>query len=303
MKTVCDVAIILVGLDSRAYVEQCLDSLRKTQWDGITYDTIYVDNASRDGSVAAIQGKFPEVTVIANPTNAGFCRACNQASSQSSSRYIFYLNDDTIVFPDTIPRLVRFLDQTPDATAVGCRLLYPDMSEQWSGRRFPTWKNAIFGRRSLMGKWFPNAAPIRQYLYKDAMERGEAFVVDWIPGSCTLARRSAVEVIGGLPEDLHYWSDAVFCDRLTRAVPGKLYVLPASRLIHFEGHGSGKKTYKLANRLILDFHRGAYTFYCEHFQLGPLHPARWFAAVGLGFRARLLMLVNWVRNVTKTPAA
>jgi GT2 family glycosyltransferase len=279
-------------------VEQCLESLAKTEWNGITQQTIYVDNGSRDGSVEAVRTRFPEVMVIANAENAGFCRACNQAAGQTASRYIFYLNDDTIVFPDTVPKLVRFLDNTPEAIAAGCRLLYPDMTEQWSARRFPTWKNAVFGRRSLMGKWFPNAGSMRAYLYKDEMERGEPFAVDWIPGSCTLARREVVERIGGLPENLHYWSDAVFCDRLTRAVLGKLYVMPASRLIHFEGKGSGEKSYSMANWLIRDFHRGAYTFYCEHFQLGPLHPARWLAAAGLGIRAHLLMFVNWLKHAT-----
>jgi GT2 family glycosyltransferase len=142
-----DVAIIIVGLDLRSFVEQRLRSLDKTEWHELTHQTVYVDNGSRDRTADAVRGEFPNVSVIPNPTNVGFCRACNQAMDSSDSRYIFYLNDDTIVMPDTIPRLVEFLESTPNAIAAGCRVFYPDMSEQWSARRFPTWKNALFGRQ------------------------------------------------------------------------------------------------------------------------------------------------------------
>jgi GT2 family glycosyltransferase len=170
------------------------------------------------------------------------------------------------------------------------------MREQWSARRFPTWKNAVFGRRSLLSKWFPNARVVREYLFKDELERGLPFIVDWIPGSCTLVRREAAEAIGGLPESLHYWSDAVFCDRLRRVFGGNIYVVPDVTLIHFEGQGSGKKSLELRNWLVRDFHRGAYAFYCEHYQLGPFHPARWLAAGGLGARAQLLMWINSLKH-------
>lgn len=291
-----DVVIIIVGLDAWHYVEQCLDSLSRVDWGHLTQQTIYVDNASRDGSAEKVREKFGDVDVIANATNIGFCRACNQAVAKSASRYVFYLNDDTIVMPDTIPRLIRFLDSTPIATAAGCRVFYGDMTEQWSARRFPTWKNALFGRRSLLTKWFPNAKVVRHYLFKDQIDQGIPFAVDWIPGSCSLVRREAVDKVGGLPEDLHYWSDAVFCDRLNRIAGGSIYIVPESRLIHFEGRGSGTKTRVLSNWLIKDFHRGAYTFYCEHFQLGPNHPARWLAASGLAARAGLMIFVNWVKS-------
>jgi N-acetylglucosaminyl-diphospho-decaprenol L-rhamnosyltransferase len=299
MKREPDVVIIIVGLDARHFVLQCLRSLATTEWSGILHQTVYVDNGSRDGTVDEVRSAFPDVTVIANSNNVGFCRACNQAARPTQSRYIFYLNDDTIVFSDTVPRLVRFLDENVEAVAAGCRLLYPDLSEQWSARRYPSWRNAIFGRRSLATKFFPRARVVREYLYKDQMEGTQPFAVDWIPGSCTLIRRQASERVGGLPEDLHYWSDTVFCDRVRRTAPGRFYVVPESKLIHFEGHGSGDKSIKKANWLIRDFHRGAYVFYCEHYGLGPMHPARWFAAVGLALRAGFLMLRKSFRRVVK----
>ncbi len=291
-----DLAIVIVGLNARHYVQQCLVSLAKTEWRGLTQETIYVDNGSSDGSPDVVRDEFPEVTLIANSTNLGFCQACNQGAKASHSRYVFYLNDDTLVFEDTIPKLVRFLNQKPDALAAGCRLVYPDMREQWSARRFPTWRNALFGRKSALSRYFPNARVVRRYLYKDQMERGDPFVVDWIPGSCTLVRREAVERIGGLPEDLHYWSDAVFCSRLMHANTGKIYLVPSSTLIHIEGKGSGAESYESADWKIRDFHRGAYAFYCEYHRLGSRHPARWVAVAGLGARAGMLLCANWMKH-------
>jgi GT2 family glycosyltransferase len=294
MTTPTDVLIVIVGINSWTYLKGCLESLNQTDWGSITHKTVYVDNDSRDRSPDRVRVRFPTVEVILNNWNAGFGRACNQGASTAPSTYVFYLNNDTILYPDTIPLLVRFLEETPKAGAAGPRLLWPDLTDQWSARRFPTWKNGLFGRHSLLSRAFPQSPIVRKYLYKDEMRRGQPFRVDWIPGSCTLARREALNRIGGIPEELHYWSDAVFCDRLQRE-EWEIYLLPTSKLIHFEGKGSGIRTYRARRWLIEDFHHGAFAFYCEHNNLGPWSLMRWFAALALGLRCRLLTCANWLR--------
>jgi len=292
MESSKDIAVVVVGMNAWGYVKDCLESLAKTDWKSITHAAVYVDNASTDGSADNVRARFPEVLVIANPQNVGFCKACNQGAAAVQSRYVFYLNNDTVLYPDTVPQLFDFLEKVPEAGAAGCRLFYGDMGEQWSARRFPTWKNGVMGRHSFLSHLFPNARVVREYLYKDQMAAEEPFEVDWVPGSCTLVRREAAERIGGLPEELHYWSDAVFCDRLWRS-GCKVYFVPRAKLIHFEGKGSGDRTPEWKGWHIRDFHRGAYAFYCEHYRLGRWNPARWFAALALGLRCRFLTMTSW----------
>jgi GT2 family glycosyltransferase len=283
-----DVAVIVVGFNTVDYVRQCLSSLRSTAWGGYTFRLVYVDNASTDASAETVRHEFPDVEIVANRENVGFCRACNQAAALTASRYVYLLNNDTVVFPETIPALLRFLDAMPAAGVAGNRLLNPDLSDQWSARRFPSALNALFGRRTWLGRRFANGEAMRDYLYKDEMRRGEPFQVDWVPGSCSLVRREAYESIGGLPDDMHYWSDAVFCDRLA-AAGWQTFVVPAAPLVHFEGQGTGVHSFDVRRWLIADFHRGAYRFYCEHYRLTRIHPARWVAWLGLDLRRRLLV--------------
>jgi len=187
-----DISVIIVGLNARDYVIDCLASLQKTSWAGYSSEVIYVDNGSEDQSAETVRRLFPEVRVIANSKNIGFCRAVNQGSKAGRGRYLYHLNDDTILMEDTIPRLAKFLDETPEAGAAGNRLLNPDGTDQWSARRFPNWYNGFLGRKTLFGRLFPSSKILRHYLYKDEMECGIPFEVDWVPGSCTLPKTSTI---------------------------------------------------------------------------------------------------------------
>jgi len=291
MREPVDIAVVIVGLNARDYVRGCLRSLSKTDWGRYSHAVVYVDNASSDGSVEMVETEFPWVTVLANDRNQGFCRACNQGAAAVQSRYVYYLNDDTLVERDSIRLLAEFLDATPRAGVAGNRLLNPDGSEQWSARRFPSLINGLFGRRSLLSRWFPDSWPVRHYLYKDELRRSEPFPVDWVPGSCTMARREVIERVGGLPEDLHYWSDALLCDRIRRA-GWEIFVVPEARLVHFEGKGSGHRSLAARCWHVREFHRSAFRFYCEHHQVSRYSPTRLFAGAALGLRAALLLAVQ-----------
>lgn len=290
-----DVAVVLVGLNARTYIEECLRSLGAAGWRRVTYQTIYVDNGSRDGSVDMVRTQFPEVRVIANPQNVGFCPAANQGARAAQARFLFFLNDDTLVLDDAVARLVEFLDQQPAAGIVGSRLFYPDLTEQWSGRRFPTLWNAILGRRTWLTRFLPNASPVANYLCKDQLQGDEPFQVDWVSAAALMVRRAVFEAVGGFPEDYYYWHEPVFSDRVAKQGLAT-YLHPRSRIIHYEGQGSGPRPYPVQRFHIVNFHDGAYRCYCEHFGLRAYDPSRWFAYAALKSRAWLLLAGLWFRS-------
>jgi GT2 family glycosyltransferase len=283
-----DVAIILVGLNANQFVKQCIETVDKADWSRHAYEIIYVDNGSKDRSVETVREHFPHVKIIANDANLGYCKAANQGARIAASRHYFFLNDDTIVYADAIPILIDFLDAHPEVGVVGGRLLNVDLTDQWSGRRFPSPWNAILGRRSWLSRVFPNAKPLTDYLYRDQVAAGEPFEADWVSAAALLVDRETFALAGMFAEDYYYWHEAVFCDRVRRA--GKsVYLHPQSKIIHYEGKGSGARPYPVQRWHILDFHRGAYCCYCEHYNLGRLSPARWLTAAALGVRAMILL--------------
>src|SRR5262245_26063930 len=190
-----DVAVIIIGKDARDYVVQCLESLGSAEWGAVTHELVYVDNGSSDDSVSAVAQRFPSVRLVANPANVGFCRAANQGARLTSSRYCYFLNDDTIVVGDAIARLVELMDRNPSVGTVGSRLVYPDGREQWSGRRFPSIVNAFLGRRSVLTRWFPNTRQVRDYLCVEQLQRGAPFDVDWVSAAGQNVRRETFNAV------------------------------------------------------------------------------------------------------------
>jgi GT2 family glycosyltransferase len=293
MNSSSEIAVIIVGMNTRAYVEDCLNSLAATDWGRYTHQVVYVDNASSDETVQVVKQQFPTVHILENKENVGFCRAANQGARSVNARYLLHLNNDTLVDSTSIAQLARFLDEHPGAAIVGCRLLNHDLTDQWSARRFPSGIHSVLGRRSFVAKRFPEAKAVREYLFKDQLRKGEPFKVDWVGTPCMMVRAEVFEAVGGFPEDFYYWHEATFCQKVLHT-HGETWVVPTAKVIHFEGKGGGVRSYNVRRWHILDFHRGAYRFHVEFRRLPRLHPRRWFAAVGLGARAALLLTVNWL---------
>jgi len=293
MTRTVDISVVMVGMNTRDYVRHALASLARSDWGRFTSEIIYVDNNSQDDTVAMIRAEFPDVIVVANSSNRNFCSAANQGSQLVNGRFLLHLNNDTIVEPDAIAQMAEFIDQTPNAGVVGCRLLNPDGTDQWSARSFPSWYNSFLGRRSTLSRLLPNWKIARDYLFKDKIVGEIPFQVDWTGTPCMLVRRENFFRVGGFPEDFYYWHEAVFCNRLARQ-GGEVWIVPTARVIHFEGKGGGPRPYSVRRWHIIDFSRGAYRFYCERHSLHRLNPVRWIAAAGLAAHVALSLFINWI---------
>ena len=82
-----------------------------------------MDNHSLDGSQEMVRQKFPEVKLLANAQNVGFSQANNQAIRQSSGEYVLLLNPDTIVEESTFRKTIEYMDNHPDAGALGVKMI------------------------------------------------------------------------------------------------------------------------------------------------------------------------------------
>lgn len=290
-----DVAIILVGINALDFVRGCLDSIQKAVWRGKTFEVVYVDNGSTDATCEVLAADYPWVKVIEKGHNAGYCVAANEGARLTDSRYLCFLNDDTVVLEDAIALLIEFLDDHPEVGTVGNRLVYPDGSEQYSGRSFPTLMSCIMGRRSPLTRLFPNAPWVRKYLCKDKLKQGEPFEVDWVSAAGQVFRPADFWRVGGYDESYYYWHEAVICKRLAN-LGRKVMLHPRSRVIHYEGKGSGHRPFHVQKFHILDFHRGAHRCFCELHGIGKFHPLRFLVGGLLGTRAAIALLMIRLRS-------
>jgi N-acetylglucosaminyl-diphospho-decaprenol L-rhamnosyltransferase len=278
-----DVAVIVINFNTSAEARRAVETAAADlDLAGRDWTAIIVDNASSDGGPGALQD-LPRTTVIANEKNAGFGAAVNQAARASGARLLWLLNPDCEVQPGAFATLAATLDRHPECAIAAPQLLNDDGSVQASARGEPSASTGLFGRNTLLTRFFPSAGVARRNLpAADLVASGvESAPVDWVMGAAMLVRREAFDLVGGFDERYFlYWEDADLCRRLRERGWSTRYVPPA-RVKH-SGGASAKTRSREATRA---FHRSAYLYYATHVVPSPWHPARWFARVALAARA------------------
>lgn len=250
-------SVIMVNLNTRELAIESLQKIR-TSLNGISSETFFVDNGSKDGSVEAVASKFSRVNIIANTDNLGFSHAVNQAILKCNGEYILLLNPDITIHANTVGQLVNFMEVCPEAGAVSPYLSYPDGRQQDFCSLFPTLRRQFLqltGLRILVPHWIKR----RFTILKE--NRTEPFEVDWVIGACVILRRKAVENAGYLDEDFFmYGEDLDLCYRL-RKNGWKVYVLPDVKIFHI---GSPKDTLRSGIFKEPLIHHTTYLFFKKH---------------------------------------
>ncbi|HEV3448201.1 MAG TPA: glycosyltransferase family 2 protein [Gemmataceae bacterium] len=145
-----DVSVCIASWNCRDILRACLLSVHDQPQD-VRLETIVVDNGSNDGAADMVAEEFPEVVLVRNATNLGFATANNQAAERARGRYLFFLNNDTVLPAGALGRLVAFADAHPEVGILGPRLRDGDGQVQVSYRRRPT-IGALLHRTSVL-RW------------------------------------------------------------------------------------------------------------------------------------------------------
>lgn len=281
-------SIIIVNYYTRNFLVNCINAIYRTP-PSYPFELIVVDNASEDAIHKVLGDKFPKVRIIDNNCNLGFARANNQGLREAKGEYILFINPDVIPKPGAIDKLIKFMMQHKDAGCVGGKLLNPDGSLQFSCRKFPTFLNVFFGRRSLLTKFFPNNRISRDFLLTD-INHNRVQRVDWIMGACMMTSKEVLERVGGFDEDYFLFvEDVDFCYRLRKANLSTYY-LPDAQFLHFHG----VSTDRFWKKSLKEHNLGMYKFFVKHYRI--VTPLRILLYVGVIFRILLIMGIKSLIN-------
>ena len=261
----CDVSICIVNWNGREVLADLLESLHKLT-DTASIEVIVVDNASADGSAEMVRRLFPWAKLIVNDTNLGFARANNQAARVALGRRLYFLNNDTVLPAGSIDTLVRFLDEYPDAVAVGPQLINADGSYQPSCRNLPTLAALLYKVRVL--RWTGMFRSAYKVYRTVDLEPDQIAQVEQLGGAALLITREAFETCGGWDEAFVFGlEDVDFCARLRES--GPLFYMGKAQVTHLGGVSS-----EANSRFV---YRGYQCGYARY--LRKHHPNPWAAPV------------------------
>jgi hypothetical protein len=269
------VLAVIVNYRSAALAIDCLRSLESQRKDLPALRVTVVENASDDGSDAAIgqaitaNGWWTWATLLPLSENRGFAAGNNAAiapalASPEPPDYVLLLNPDTAVHAGAITALVEFIEVNPRVGIAGSRLEHVTGKPQRSAFRFPGVFSELESGLRL--------GIVSRMLHKRVVApppQMSACRTDWVAGASVMIRREVFDAIGLLDEGYFlYYEEVDFCRRAARAGWSCWYV-PASRVIHLVGQSSG----------VTDVSRRA-----------QRRPAYWFASRRRYFRKHLGLL-------------
>jgi GT2 family glycosyltransferase len=246
-----DVSVCIANWNCRDYLHGCLTSLLESPQDA-SVEVIVVDNASTDGASDMVADEFPDVFLIQNAENLGFARASNQAAKSANGRYVFFLNNDTVVPPLTLGRLVAFADVNPHVGMIGPRLRDGDGKLQISYRRKPTLR-AMLHRAALL-RWTGLFRRAYDEYRRDGFEPNGVRRVEVLMGAAVLMPRAVYEQCGGWDEGFRFGvEDVELSARVGRARP--LVHLPGVEITHFGRVSSRQNVTFAAPNLMIGYVR------------------------------------------------
>jgi GT2 family glycosyltransferase len=261
-----DLSVSIVNTGSRELLLACLASLV-----GTAAEIVVLDNASEDGSVAAVRERFPDVRVIAQRQRAGFGANHNTVVRATSGRYVYVLNEDTTADDWGFEALTAYLDTHPRVAALGPRLVYPDGRVQDSAWRFPTPLVSMLSLATL------GRLGVTQ-------SRGDApRAVDWVMGAAVLLRRQALEEVGLFDEGFFLYSEEVDLQVRLRRAGWEVHYFPEAKVVHHESQFSAD----IPERRINEMWRSRHRYWNKHHSAAGARIAA--LATGAQYAARALL--------------
>lgn len=239
--TATRVSAVVVSFNVRDLLLDCVASLECAREVGSLAEIIVVDNASTDGSAAAVRERFPDVQVI-DHANRGYGAGANRGIAASTGEYVLVLNPDTTVPAGTIRALVDHMNRHGNCGIAAPDLRYPDGSQQPSRRRFPRRLTPIF-ESTVLEQWWPDNPWVRDYRMMDSTKE-VTDTVDWVVGAALLIRRSALKRAGLFDEAFWmYCEETELCWRFRRHGWLTCY-LPDVEITHHEGASSSQDVWR-----------------------------------------------------------
>jgi N-acetylglucosaminyl-diphospho-decaprenol L-rhamnosyltransferase len=244
-----ELSYCVINTNGGEFLSKCLESVRRTNPEGIDHEVIVLDNASDDGSGDMVRSRFPEVRVIAQNRREGITTNLNRLLGESRGTYFCFLNEDVELLAGSPATLLDALRADDRAAAAGAMLLDPDHRETPCAWRLPG-----------LGAAAASALFLHRWL---VVESGGTRTreVGWCRSAALMIRSRAAEEIGGFDTGFFFYSEEADFQKRLRDRGWRILHVPAARVVHHEQASAGAP---VNPRRIVQFHRSRDRYMRKH---------------------------------------
>lgn len=251
------VSALIVSYNVKGLLLKCLEALYAHA--DVPIEAVVVDNASTDGSAAAVATEFPDAVVLAQSRNLGFGRANNVGLERCQGRFVLLLNPDVTVNPQAIGRMADLLITRPDAAAVGPRLVFPDGRLDPDARRSFPLPSTLFYKTVGLSRLFPHSRVFGRHNMGHVPET-DVHEMDAGSAACLMVRMTALDRVGFFdPRYFMFGEDLDLCYRL-KLSGWKIFYLPSASAIHHKGSA----TSQARSKMLYERHRAMWSYHMKH---------------------------------------
>ena len=279
------VSIIVLNYNAGELLLNCIDSLKKSTYRNI--EILVVDNISSDDSHTKCKNQFPDIKLIQNKKNLGYCGGNNVGIKEAKGEFIVILNPDTIVEENWLDEMFNAFNEFGDG------LYQPKIISLNESDIIQSTGNMIhafgFGFARDKGK-------------KIIEKKEEIEKIGYASGTCLFTTKKVLEKVGLLDEFIFLYHDDLDLGWRAAQIGINSYYVPKSKIFHAESYSlkwSAKKFYWLERnrKYCLKTHYSKDTYKKMSFSLMLVDLSIWIFYISKGFlnakiRAELDILKN-----------
>ncbi len=224
-----ELSIITINYNGIKDTGELIESLQKHV--SLPYEIIVVDNASKKNEADILQQKYPHIITIRSEKNLGFSGGNNLGISKAKGKYIFLLNNDTLIEEDTFYYLIKKLESSHQIGAVSPKIkfAFPPRNIQFAGY-IPL--SAITLRNDLIG--FGKA---------DNGQFDTPIRTPYCHGAAMMVKREVIEKVGYMPEIYFLYYEELDWSTQIEKAGYELWYEPCCTVYHKESQSTGQQSY------------------------------------------------------------
>lgn len=239
-----DIQISIITINYNGLANTCA-LIETIPFNDYPLEVIVVDNASSEDEATLIEQRYPQVKVIRSKENLGFAGGNNLGIKAALGKYLFFINNDTILKPQTSD-LKHLIERLESDTKIG--MVCPKIRFAWDSCPIQFAGYTPLSRITLRNKAIG-------YGEEDLGQYNNAHSTPYAHGAAMMVKREAIERAGLMPECYFLYYEELDWSLMIRRAGYQIWYEPACTIYHKESQTTGQDSkfrtfYIIRNRLL-----------------------------------------------------